>query len=205
MRARLAPQTEDHMSKLRPAAWAAGAVSFACVLALAGCSLFGPSPEQIVREGLSSDLDTLVDAESQAHQAMVSSLESSGALSGLNVGAGEFVDALLDGFTYVNEEVVVDDEGTTAVATVNVTCKSLTDIATRAQELLNQRFAEADATAVAPEQTLVWMGECVMQAADEDEPEPVELELTCTSDEDGTWAADSSVADAVATALLGAS
>lgn len=187
----------------RPVAHAAGIGALACALALGGCGLFGPSPEQIVRDGLASDLDMLLDEESQARQTMVSNLESTGALSGLGVDTQGFLDTLLEGMEYEIASVEVDDEAKTATATVELTCKSLTDVATRAQELLNQRAADAGETAISPEETLAWMGECLMQAAQEDAPESVELELDCSSDDEGTWSADDSVAAAVAGALLG--
>lgn len=187
----------------RPVAHAAGIGALACALALGGCELFGPSPEQIVRDGLASDLDMLLDEESQARQTMVSNLESTGALSGLGVDTRGFLDALLEGMEYEIASVEVDDEAKTATATVELTCKSLTDVATRAQELLNQRAADTGETAISPEETLAWMGECLMQAAQEDAPESVELELDCSSDDEGTWSADDSVAAAVAGALLG--
>lgn len=187
----------------RPVVHAAGIGALACALALGGCGLFGPSPEQIVRDGLASDFDLLLDKESQARQTMVSNLESTGALSGLGVDTQGFLDALLEGMEYEIASVEVDDEAKTATATVELTCKSLTDVATRAQELLNQRAADAGETAISPEETLAWMGECLMQAAQEDAPESVELELDCSSDDEGTWSADDSVAAAVAGALLG--
>lgn len=187
----------------RPVVHAAGIGALACALALGGCGLFGPSPEQIVRDGLASDFDMLLDAESQARQTMVSNLESTGALSGLGVDTQGFLDTLLEGMEYEIASVEVDDEAKTATATVELTCKSLTDVATRAQELLNQRAADAGETAISPEETLAWMGECLMQAAQEDAPESVELELDCSSDDEGTWSADDSVAAAVAGALLG--
>lgn len=186
----------------RPVAHAAGIGALACALALGGCGLFGPSPEQIVRDGLASDFDMLLDEESQARQTMVSNLESTGALSGLGVDTQGFLDALFEGMEYEIASVEVDDEAKTATATVELTCKSLTDVATRAQELLNQRAADAGETAISPEETLAWMGECLMQAAREDAPESVELELDCSSDDEGTWSADDSVAAAVAGALL---
>ena len=187
----------------RPVAHAAGIGALACALALGGCGLFGPSPEQIVRDGLASDFDMLLDKESQARQTMVSNLESTGALSGLGVDTQGFLDTLLEGMEYEIASVEVDDEAKTATATVELTCKSLTDVATRAQELLNQRAADAGETAISPEETLAWMGECLMQAAQEDAPESVELELDCSSDDEGTWSADDSVAAVVAGALLG--
>lgn len=187
----------------RPVAHAAGIGALACALALGGCGLFGPSPEQIVRDGLASDFDMLLDKESQARQTMVSNLESTGALSGLGVDTQGFLDTLLEGMEYEIASVEVDDEAKTATATVELTCKSLTDVATRAQELLNQRAADAGETAISPEETLAWMGECLMQAVQEDAPESVELELDCSSDDEGTWSADDSVAAAVAGALLG--
>ena len=187
----------------RPVAHAAGIGALACALALGGCGLFGPSPEQIVRDGLASDFDMLLDEESQARQTMVSNLESTGALSGLGVDTQGFLNAMFEGMEYEIASVEVDDEAKTATATVELTCKSLTDVATRAQELLNQRAADAGETAISPEETLAWMGECLMQAAREDAPESVELELDCSSDDEGTWSADDSVAAAVAGALLG--
>ncbi|MDN0055847.1 hypothetical protein [Collinsella ihumii] len=187
----------------RPVAHAAGIGALACALALGGCGLFGPSPEQIVRDGLASDFDMLLDEESQARQTMVSNLESTGALSGLGVDTQGFLNALFEGMEYEIASVEVDDEAKTATATIELTCKSLTDVATRAQELLNQRAADAGEAAISPEETLAWMGECLMQAAQEDAPESVELELDCSSDDEGTWSADDSVAAAVAGALLG--
>ena len=158
-----------------------------------------------ITEGLfaNGDFDMLLDEESQARQTMVSNLESTGALSGLGVDTQGFLNALFEGMEYEIASVEVDDEAKTATATVELTCKSLTDVATRAQELLNQRAADAGETAISPEETLAWMGECLMQAAREDAPESVELELDCSSDDEGTWSADDSVAAAVAGALLG--
>ena len=96
------------------------ALAMVPVLALSGCSLFGPKPEEVVKETLSADLDSLKTAsEDQVKELfgddVVSEMQTYG------IDPKDFYDSLVKHFSYDNLQVKVDgDKATATLATTNV-------------------------------------------------------------------------------------
>ncbi len=93
-------------------------------LALGACS--GPSPEELIREDLTANLDRVKELDDATVEELVGSMGTIG-LEDYGIEASDVVTSLLDGFDYTIDDIAVDDEGTSAVASVTVTCKSAAD------------------------------------------------------------------------------
>ncbi len=87
----------------------------AVLLALCACNN-GPSSEEVIREGLSGELDTIVNKKGDDWDEMISDIEDEADLSQFGIDAEEFVNVLFDGFDYEITSVDVDEEDDTAVA-----------------------------------------------------------------------------------------
>lgn len=88
-------------------------------LVLGACS--GPSPEEVIREDLTANLDRVKELDDATVEELVSSMGTIG-LETYGIEASDVVRSLLDGFDYTIDDITVDDEGTSAVASVSVTC-----------------------------------------------------------------------------------
>ena len=88
-------------------------------LALGACS--GPSPEELIREDLTANLDRVKELDDATVEELVDSMGTIG-LEDYGIEASDVVTSLLDGFDYTIDGIAVDDEGTSAVASVTVTC-----------------------------------------------------------------------------------
>lgn len=181
---------------------AALALVAACGAAcLGGCGLLGPSPEQVIREGIVADLDGLAQEDSELRAKLAESLDAAGALEGLDVDSSAFIDEFLEGFTYEVGEIEVDDEAGSATAQVKVTCRTFTDIASRLKELV---VAEAASGATSTEDEFsARIGELLMQALDETKPEEAEVTLACSRAEDDTWSVDEESRGELAQMMIG--
>lgn len=90
------------------------------VLALSGCTLFGPKPEDVVKDTLTADLDSLKTASEEDVKElfgddMVSEMETYG------IDPKDFYDSLVKHFSYDNVQVKVDgDKATATLTTTNV-------------------------------------------------------------------------------------
>lgn len=177
------------------------------MVALGGCSLFGPSAEDVIRKGIASDFDSVLDPSSETYQEIIDMFDESGELDELGVDPEEFMASLLGDFTYDITSVEVDEENDSAVAYVTISCKSLGDASTRIEELstdwLEGLYSDPEAAASYTEDDLMKQyGELVMQALDETSVRSVDVELKCNRDSDGVWSEDDSVADEIERAMM---
>lgn len=171
--------------KLKKFAAVLAAGVFACsLLALSGC---GQDPEELIREGLTEELEglkaldeaTLDELMGEADTEALSVFESYG------VDAREFVKAYLDGFDYTIEGVEVD--GDLASARLTFTCKSFADLESALEDSV-MSFATDPSTASLTEDELnAKIGELLMAAVAatpvrETDPFVVNYEKT-----DGVW------------------
>ena len=181
---------------------AAAGIELAATVALGGCSLFGPSAEQLIRDDISADLDALATADSDARQAIVDDLAAAGGMGELGIDAQAFSDALFEGLAYEITGVDVDDEAGTAVAHVTLTCKSLADIASQPDQVLSRMLADADVSAMTQEEIAAELGDALVETLDDEEPTEHELDLGYTRGDGDAWSPDASVVDAIAGALI---
>ena len=176
-------------------------LSVLIALALAACN-FGPSAEEIIRDGISERMDQLSDPQSQAYQDMVNSLSGAEGIDELGLDANEVVDSLFGELTYEIGDIEVDDEAGTATAQVSVTCRSLTDVTTRFLTSALGDMGSLIGTST-QEDMLTQAGDLFMDALEQTDPQQTDLELSCTEGEENVWTLDESATNAIASALIG--
>ena len=170
-------------------------VALVAGLALGACS--GPSPEEAIREDLTANLDRVKELDDATVEELVGSMGTLG-LETYGIEASDVVRSLLDGFDYTIEDITVDDEGPSAVASVSVTCKSASDFTERinqaatdlATELMNdpsglELLSDEDALNAR-------IGEVVMETLDEVELQQTSIEIDYSKTDDGWTASDAS-------------
>ena len=162
---------------------------------LGACS--GPSPEEVIREDLTANLDRVKELDDATVEELVGSMGSLG-LETYGIEASDVVRSLLDGFDYTIDDITVDDEGTSAVASVSVTCKSASDFTERinqaatdlATELMND---PSGLELISDEEALnARIGEVVMETLDEVELQQTSIEIDYSKTDDGWTASDAS-------------
>ena len=164
-------------------------------LVLGACS--GPSPEEAIREDLTANLDRVKELDDATVEELVGSMGTLG-LETYGIEASDVVRSLLDGFDYTIDDITVDDEGTSAVASVSVTCKSASDFTERinqaatdlATELMNdpsglELLSDEDALNAR-------IGEVIMETLDGVEPRQTSVEIGYSKTDDGWEASDAS-------------
>lgn len=156
-----------------------------------------------IREGLSGELDTIVNKKGDDWDEMISDIEDEADLSQFGIDAEEFVNVLFDGFDYEITSVDVDEEDDTAVAHVTLTSKSMKDVMTALQQAADDFMGDPNNYAGLSEDELYKkVGELMMDAIRGVETQNVDVDLECERDEDGNWTEADSVADEITNALM---
>lgn len=172
------------------ALFAAGAVF------LAGC---GPSAEEVVRQGVSDELERLKTHDSEL-LAELAADSGAGQLAVYGIDAEEFIGAYLGGFDYRIDDVTVD--GDTAAATVVLTCKKFNEFTT-ALSAASMALAEDEATAALSEDELNQkIGQAVLDTLASLEPSesaPIELSFAL---QDNVWTPTGDAERALSAALF---
>lgn len=172
------------------------------MLALCACNN-GPSSEEVIREGLSGELDTIVNKKGDDWDEMISDIEDEADLSQFGIDAEEFVGVLFDGFDYEITSVDVDEEDDTAVAHVTLTAKSMKDVMAALGQAADDFKSDPNNYAGLSEDELYKkVGELMMDAIRGVETQNVDVDLECERDEDGNWTEADSVADEITNALM---
>lgn len=172
------------------------------VVAFVVPSLMGPSSEEIIREGVASQFETLMDPNSEDYREMVEDLDDSAGLGQFGVTGEEFVGSMLDGLDYDITAVEVDEANDEAVCYVTMTCKSFADIMPRLEQRMNELVNDPSVYTMDTDDLYDLLGDEIMQAVDETELHDVDLELEFERDDEGVWSEGDSVEDEVASALL---
>lgn len=168
-------------------------VALAAALALtAGTSLVacssGESPEDAIRADLAAQFDPIKNLDQSVMDELTASVEGIG-LDEYGIASEDYIASLLTGFDYSIDSVTVADDGTSATASVTVTCKTFTDATTRAEELSSE-FVNGDEIMDMTEDELnAKIGEIMIQAIDETDPKSTVCEFGYTN-VDGTWTID---------------
>lgn len=188
------------MKKLKRLVAVVAAGVFACsLLALSGC---GQDSEELIREGLTEELEslkaldeaTLDELMSEADTSAVSVFESYG------VDAREFVKAYLDGFDYAIEGVEVD--GDQASARLTFTCKSFTDLESVLEDSA-MSFATDPSTASLTEDELnAKIGELLMTAVAQTPVRETDPFVVYYANTDDVWELTSDSEDTIVNALF---
>lgn len=193
----LSSKERTGMRKRRIVVACIAALMTVCLGMLAGC---GPSNEEVIRTGVTQELDGLKNQDDAAMAEIVSGANMSG-LSAYGLDANEFMKAYLNGFDYRIDDVTVD--GDKAQVTVVLTCKSFSAYEKALQDaadqlMVDESFAELDRSAMNQK-----IGETVMTALAGIEPtetEPIVLDYELANN---TWSPTASAERNIAGALLG--
>ena len=167
---------------------------------LGGC--FGPSDEQIIRDGLNEEFSAIADSESEARQQIVDSMGLENGISDWGVEPQEFVDSLFDGFAYEIGGITVDSEQGTAEAQVTLTNKSAEGVVTGLQNSLSELLESSEVLAMTQGEIAEKMGELIMESVENAPLEENELTLPCVR-EGEDWTIDDSAEDALYEAMVG--
>lgn len=164
-------------------------------LVLGACS--GPSPEEAIREDLTANLDRVKELDDATVEELVGSMGTLG-LETYGIEASDVVRSLLDGFDYTIDDITVDDEGTSAVASVSVTCKSASDFTERinqaATDLATELMNDPSGLELLSDENALnaRIGEVVMETLDEVELQQTSIEIDYSKTDDGWTASDAS-------------
>lgn len=164
-------------------------------LVLGACS--GPSPEEAIREDLTANLDRVKELDDATVEELVGSMGTLG-LETYGIEASDVVRSLLDGFDYAIDDITVDDEGTSAVASVSVTCKSASDFTERinqaATDLATELMNDPSGLELLSDENALnaRIGEVVMETLDEVELQQTSIEIDYSKTDDGWTASDAS-------------
>lgn len=163
------------------AALAALALVLAGALA-AGLSGCGQPPEELIRDGVESELAEIKAMEGEAWDDVMEGMAASSAgLAQYGVDGEDLCRALLDGFDYKVEKVSVD--GSTATVEVETTCRSLAAVG----EALNAKVEAYAESAPMEGADVSMVGELLMEAMAEAPLETTTLALPYELD-GSTWA-----------------
>lgn len=164
-------------------------------LVLGACS--GPSPEEAIREDLTANLDRVKELDDATVEELVGSMGTLG-LETYGIEASDVVRSLLDGFDYTIDDITVDDEGMSAVASVSVTCKSASDFTERinqaATDLATELMNDPSGLELLSDEGALnaRIGEVVMETLDEVELQQTSIEIDYSKTDDGWTASDAS-------------
>ena len=170
-------------------------VALVAGLALGACS--GPSPEELIREDLAANLDRVKELDDATIEELVGSMGTIG-LEDYGIEASDVVTSLLDGFDYTIDDITVDDEGASAVASVTVTCKSSTDfnaqIEQAAADLMTELMEDPSGLELLGDEEALnaRIGEVIMETLDGVEPRQTSVEIGYSKTDDGWEASDAS-------------
>ncbi len=142
------------------------ATALACGPMLASCSS-EPGPEDAVKTEVASQLDTIKNLDQESIDQLASDISANNDLEAYGVDAVAYVTSMLSGFDYEVKDVVVDESGENATATVAVTCKSFADASARASELSNEVDAQGEFLEMTMDEMLKRIGAIMVQAMDE--------------------------------------
>lgn len=179
----------------------AAAALVCALIAFGGVSLVGcgPSAEEVVREGVSSELDSLKNLDETRMAELVEDVDAA-ELTEFGIEPEEFIAAYLDGFDYRIDDVTVD--GDTAKATVVLTSKSFSAFTKELESASAKLAGELADGDVSDDETNQRIGQVVMDAlaaVPAVEAEPVELTFAL---EGTTWTPTPDAENALANALF---
>lgn len=169
------------------------------LVGLTGCA-GQKSDDEVIRESLSSELDSIKNLDDNFINELSESIDMS-QLSVYGIDGVEFMKAYLNGFDYSIDAVNV--EGDAATAQITLTCKSYTGYLQALQNAVDQKIANPDELAGKSSDDInKEIGEIVIGSLDGVElapTQPITINYTRSGDE---WKPASSTSGDIAAALI---
>ncbi len=177
-------------------------VAALCLVVLTGCNT-GPTAEDVIKEGLASEFEQIVNQKGDDWDSMISEVESSqgDSLSQFGLTGEDFTKALLEGFAYEVTSVDVDEDSDTAVAHVTLTCKSMTDLQENLVTAMTNLQSDESLQSLSEDEIYAKVGETILQTVKDEPVRETTVDLTLNRDEEGTWTEDDSVSTEISNAM----
>ena len=161
----------------------AASVALSIALMLGGCG--GPGAEEVIEKDISQTFDALVVKEGETYDAMKASfVENFEEVPGVN--GEELLGALLDGFNYSIDSIKVDDESGTAVATLTIKVKPMSDIFSAWLTDLSGTDSSTF-SGMSEDEMAEYAGKKLVAAANAAEVEDATIEIHYALNKDGGW------------------
>ena len=169
--------------------------------ALSGCAGNENNNEDIIRDSLSSELDSIKNIDDSFVNDFSESINMS-QLSMYGIDGVEFMKAYLDGFDYTIDNITVD--GDQATAQITLTCKSYTGYTQALQAAVDEIKANPDSISAMQSDSEIndVIGDIVIDSlnnVDLATTEPITITYTRVDD---TWEPASSTSGDIAAALM---
>lgn len=164
--------------------------------ALVGC---GPNDEEVIREGVSAELDKLKNLDGETLDLLASEAGADD-LATYGIDAKEFVSSYLAGFDYRIESVNVD--GDNATASVVLTCKSFSQYTDSIGEAVTTLAADESVQSMSTDEQNMKFGEAIMSSLNAlSAVETGPIDLTFTRD-GNSWNTTQEAEQAITNALF---
>lgn len=171
------------MTKQKPVVLITFCVVLSCLMLLVGCG--NSNPEEIIEKEISATFDALVVKEGESYDAMKTSfVEEFEEVPGIN--SEELFVSLLDGFNYSIDSIKVDNESGTAVATLNIKIKSMSDIFSAWLSDLSETDASTF-NGMSEDEMSEYAGKQLLAAVDATEAKDATIEIRYSINKDGGW------------------
>lgn len=178
---------------------AALALAFSAA-AFVGCSEES-ADEAMIREALTAELDSIKNLDDDFMTELTAGTDAE-ASTIYGIAFEDFMAAYLLGFDYDIEDVSVSEDGASAVATVELTCKSLADMQTTLTANIQKVLESEEAASMGEEELNDLLAQAVVEALGSVEPtaiEPIVLEYAKANN---VWTPTSESEQAIVSALL---
>jgi hypothetical protein len=166
----------------------------ACTLAfsLMGCA----NDEQVIRDGLTEDLNEFNDPNSLLWKELITSSGSD--LSDIGLGSQDLISAWTEGFSFEVGEITVD--GDKADVAITITCKQLgTAVTTATEKIMSESASFENMT---EEEITKKMGETILDELKQSSPVTTDITIHCTKT-GNEWNIDEDATSEYARALAG--
>ncbi len=152
--------------------------AMACALLVCGIGCGGPNNEQVIRDGISQELDSIKNKDEKVLEQIQANGKKAG-LEKIGISSTDFANSALDGFDYSIGDITVD--GNNATAQVTITSKSYSDLTSKLANLENDLRAQEDFDSLTADQVTQRSGQLMMDYMDNlatvTETVPVEYRL----------------------------
>lgn len=177
------------------------AAALACGLMLAACSS-EPGPEEDVKAEIASQFDAIKNLDQESIDQLAADVSATNDLEAYGIDGVAYVTSMLSGFDYEIKDVVIDESGENATATVALTRKSFSDAGARATELSEELAASGAMVDMTMDEMNKKIGSIMVQAMDETATKTTD----CTFEYglvEGTWTAKDGTDQQVYAAFFG--
>lgn len=181
---------------------ALAAVMAFSLISIAGCG--EKSDEDAIRDGITAELDAIKNMDREFIDLLAAD-SGSEEFSAYGIDVTEFMKKYLSGFDYSIDGIEVNEDGSSAVATVTLTCKSFAEFMVQVQNDSTEWAANMDedtAASMSEDDINAAIGSILMGALDKVEAAPTTPISVTYEKVDGQWQATQGAEDAISAALL---